>query len=493
MDNIVKLAKNSQEIDSELSEDDNISLGNFSDELIGHYPKMKHDLPIQNFSASGRLKNVVKNIYNDQINLSSENKLQEQSSRSIGEFDSQKDQIKILQEKLFQTNNRLFECKNTCLSLRQQINKAQKIISEEIGEHVTIANLSNHQSKWKGRSQQILQLQHKVIQLQNRINEYEKTSRPSSTLKTTRRDLLYLNKAKAQNDQFADALTTKNQVHGVENRYDDKKIDMKNVKDKTQQENVKLKNELNVMKDQVEQLQIKLKERETEIETLKLEDTENKLEHSFKLQLNMNQTLAKNCNIKEVKSVQESNEYINLMIAAETERKSLLDLIAILNQRLDKERSDTDHLSQLYRHEKQKNSKLETRVHQLEMAQVQKINTGYRKKNPQSMLQFSPTDQQINIEQMQYKLEFLEEECLTLKTRLTTLNQEKHQDFMLYKQMLEQSKKIFQNAYRYAISVKENVSPYLSAMKPKLLFGVGIIQQVKDIQLQSQYKCGILC
>lgn len=42
-------------------------------------------------------------------------------------YDEKDGEIKVLQEKLAQSNARLYECKNTCLTLRQEINKAQKV------------------------------------------------------------------------------------------------------------------------------------------------------------------------------------------------------------------------------------------------------------------------------------------------------------------------------------------------------------------------------
>lgn len=41
----------------------------------------------------------------------------------------------------------------------------------------------------------------------------------------------------------------------------------------------------------------------------------------------------------------EPNEYVTLALAAEVERERLLELVIVLNRRLDKERSDTDILS----------------------------------------------------------------------------------------------------------------------------------------------------
>ena len=45
-------------------------------------------------------------------------------------------------------------------------------------------------------------------------------------------------------------------------------------------------------------------------------------------------------------------------------------------------------------------------------------------------------------------MELLQEECLALKTRLDTVQQEKATDLATYKQMLEQVRKIFHEACR---------------------------------------------
>lgn len=45
------------------------------------------------------------------------------------------------------------------------------------------------------------------------------------------------------------------------------------------------------------------------------------------------------------RSSYEPNEYVTLALAAEAERERLLELITVLNRRLDKERNDADILS----------------------------------------------------------------------------------------------------------------------------------------------------
>lgn len=45
------------------------------------------------------------------------------------------------------------------------------------------------------------------------------------------------------------------------------------------------------------------------------------------------------------RSSNEPNEYVTLALAAEAERERLLELVTVLNRRLDKERSDADIIS----------------------------------------------------------------------------------------------------------------------------------------------------
>lgn len=46
------------------------------------------------------------------------------------------------------------------------------------------------------------------------------------------------------------------------------------------------------------------------------------------------------------------------------------------------------------------------------------------------------------------RIELLEEECLALKTRLDTVQQDKAADLAMYKRMLDQARKTFKDACR---------------------------------------------
>lgn len=73
-----------------------------------------------------------------------------------------------------------------------------------------------------------------------------------------------------------------------------------------------------------------------------------------------------------------------------------------------------------------------------------KIDTGYKARLlPRSL---KANDELIDVEQARFKMELLQEECLVLKVRLDTVQQEKVSDLATYKQMLDQVRKTFQDA-----------------------------------------------
>lgn len=75
--------------------------------------------------------------------------------------------ISALQQKLFETRNKNVELNN-------QLKLAQKCLQQEIGESFNLNLLANHanSSNWRGRAQQILHLQQKVKELQDRLDSY---------------------------------------------------------------------------------------------------------------------------------------------------------------------------------------------------------------------------------------------------------------------------------------------------------------------------------
>ncbi|KAK0095823.1 hypothetical protein PV326_007297 [Microctonus aethiopoides] len=477
-------------IDKELLSED-IS----SDELNIHFRNHTRDITSKNGSLRDASEEADDKVNKHQLEQNLSSKLNRPISKDNKTTENDYNEVKILQNKLAQSNTRLYECKNTCIFLRQELNKARKIICREIGDDVTIASLShnNLSSGWKGRSQQIQQLQQKIIELQHKLNNHnqksssernivnkkrqqnENSSRElrqaevtsennkkkleaararikvlENDLCLTKNNLILINEKKLHDEQLIEALN--GQLRAVESRYRDKEIEIKHQRDKLQQNCDELKNELIMVKFQVDKLRQKIGERETEIDTLRLNKSGRACESLLSVSTNVNQTMNSIDDDSMIISGRnkDPNEYVILGLAAESERERLLELVTLLNQRLDKERIDTDHVSELLRCEKNKNTKLEKKLRQLEMERVKmsKINTGYCARSSKSLGNVTSSREQLNSEEIADKLELLEEKCLALKTRLTTVQHDKESDLRIYKHMLENTKKIFQDACR---------------------------------------------
>ncbi|BFZ06224.1 hypothetical protein BsWGS_09261 [Bradybaena similaris] len=78
--------------------------------------------------------------------------------------------VKLLQERLKQSEARATDFRNQCLSLRQELKVAHKVLSQEIGEDVNFQMLLNESSNWRGRAQQIIALQGKVDELRVQLD-----------------------------------------------------------------------------------------------------------------------------------------------------------------------------------------------------------------------------------------------------------------------------------------------------------------------------------
>ncbi|XP_012274073.1 coiled-coil domain-containing protein 13 [Orussus abietinus] len=406
------------------------------------------------------------------------------------------DQIRQLKEKLQQVNAKLCETRSTCTLLKQEINKAQKLLCSEVGENVTIASLSNHPGGWRGRAEQVQQLQQKVSDLQARLNKYERTPKGSSAsmeqrnlsnlcnmekerrqqlensarelrqaevaLETYKRKLdaskarikvlendlnnakgniILLNEKRAHDDQLIDALNA--QLRALEARYQDREMDFRNQKEKLEHECIGLRNDMNAACLNLEQTRKRLEEREIEICKLR---SSHGVTKSQKVYNEMTREIRESP-VNTARSCRDQNEYVTLSIAAEAERERLLELITVLNRRLDKERNDTDEISEMLRLERNRSAKLKSKLQKLEMERVgiAKVNTGYRSRSLKSTSGVS--NENLN-EQARFRLEFLQEECLALKTRLATIVKEKAVDLASYKVMLDQTRKTFQEACR---------------------------------------------
>lgn len=90
-------------------------------------------------------------------------------------IDLNSDELKELNNKLVVVNKRLYESKNRNLELKNDILVATKILQQELGDKFTsIKELQNDLAGWKGRAQQIVLLQAKINELEEKLSGKQK-------------------------------------------------------------------------------------------------------------------------------------------------------------------------------------------------------------------------------------------------------------------------------------------------------------------------------
>lgn len=86
-------------------------------------------------------------------------------------IDVNPDELKELNSKLSLVNKKLYESKNRNLELKNDILMATKILQQELGHKFTsIKELQNDVAGWKGRAQQIVLLQAKISELEDKLS-----------------------------------------------------------------------------------------------------------------------------------------------------------------------------------------------------------------------------------------------------------------------------------------------------------------------------------
>ncbi|XP_066583826.1 coiled-coil domain-containing protein 13 [Prorops nasuta] len=421
--------------------------------------------------------------------------------------------VKLLNEKLQRVRAKLHKSRNTCNTLKQEINKAQKLICSEVGQNVTINSLSNQPGGWRGRADQIQLLQQKVSELQAKLSELdcsqktslekrnlalfrntekERRERIENTTKELRQaevaletnkkkleaskarirvlenelnaakaSIAVLNEKRLHDDHLIEILNGR--LKAVEMKNQEREVDLRNKEAKMERERINVNNDLQTANLQIEQLRKKLEEREIEIDKLRFVHRRVQQRIIFSLVkispvtpyiflIEFNSGTAWKI-IPRLSSppitprkLENPSEYVTLALAAENERERLLELVTLLNRRIDVERNEVNSLHETLRNEKNKSAKLEGRLRKLETERVglARVDSGYKKFYAKQS--YREYDEVENLEENRFQLELLREECLVLKARLETVQRDKAADLAIYKQMLEQTRKTFQDA-----------------------------------------------
>ncbi|XP_051468298.1 coiled-coil domain-containing protein 13 isoform X3 [Apus apus] len=80
-------------------------------------------------------------------------------------------EVKALQEKLTTANMKVLDYRNQLQSAKQELKMTQKLLANEVGEDVNIQSLLINSGGWRGRAQQILVLQSKVRELESQLGQ----------------------------------------------------------------------------------------------------------------------------------------------------------------------------------------------------------------------------------------------------------------------------------------------------------------------------------
>ncbi|KAJ8687265.1 hypothetical protein QAD02_023059 [Eretmocerus hayati] len=260
-----------------------------------------------------------------------------------------------------------------------------------------------------------------------------------SDLNASKRTVTLLNEKTTHDNQLIGVLHDK--LRAAEVKFQNREFEIKKQMDKYEREIVLMKGEIEASHLLLEDLRRQMNEGEKLLENPKSGE---------EVLTQKNQEIVENDPPVSPKSCSgDENEYMVISMAAEAEKERLLELVMILNQRLDRERDESGRVSDLYKRERSKAAKLETKLQKIELERVglSKANTGsYRMRAPKPIV--SSNNDPGDSEEIRLKLELLEEECLTLRTRLATMQKDKDADLLTFKKMLEQTRKIFKDAYR---------------------------------------------
>lgn len=402
-------------------------------------------------------------------------------------------QVKDLNEKLSTANTRLFEARNQIQLQKHEMKVLQKAIASEIGDNVSVQSLTSE--GWRGRAQQIMSLQQKVNELTEKLSQTgiplaEKSStamlvleraqdkeRISSLTSELEETKSCLNEMKNKNDQAkARIKVLANELNSVKAKYEAQS--MKN------EEDVKLINTLTTRLTSVSQ---KCHDRERslasdyedKLSTLNTDYQQEKLkaDQLKKIVIDRDSKIEKlNAQINELRQLQKDHEDRppsswstfqdrppsrrssvagNNLPTTELERMRLMELVTVLNKRLDEDRKTLDRVQEELRTEKQRSVRLENKCSRLELEKVGR--PGSYRRSASSARSSTADLSKAELAAAKDRCALLEEKILALESRLDRLRKEKEEDSRIYVRMIEETRQAMREHIR-----KSNISSNMS-------------------------------
>ncbi|XP_060808746.1 putative leucine-rich repeat-containing protein DDB_G0290503 isoform X2 [Amyelois transitella] len=421
--------------------------------------------------------------------------------------DASPDELKELNNKLTIVNKKLYDSKNRNLELKNDILIATKILQQELGDKFTsIKELQNDLAGWKGRAQQIVLLQSRISELEEKLNGKHK-----DLIDAKRKDQAQVIReieAKRKKDvemamKDFEAVKEENQdlkkkLDGAKCRIRNLECDVTTMRQKMQTFVEKSNHDdllVNEQRNQIKSLELYYQEILKE-NTAKMNKMHNEISEYQKLLKNTDakidalrkQASEKTTKIEELRAQLLRYEECSLQsvfftpmkTATDNEIKKLSELVITLNNRLDAERHKWEELEQTQRKIKEKKRRLERKVINLEdeiktlkeakrgskMSKISlmkeqhefSLGTSITKKHSsitavvdrpsESSSESQPPEgyDSLDKEDLKYKLELCEEKLKIMEDKLKMIEEEKRDDYNHLTDMIQSSKQLFNEA-----------------------------------------------
>ncbi|KAI8441560.1 hypothetical protein MSG28_015142 [Choristoneura fumiferana] len=425
-------------------------------------------------------------------------------------IDVSPDELKDLNNKLAVVNKKLYESKNRNLELKNEILIATKILQQELGDKFTsIKELQNDMAGWKGRAQQILYLQGRISELEEKLNGKHK-----DLLEAKKRDQsqvireIEMKRKKEVDRAMKELETTKEENQEIKKKLEGARCRIRNLEcdattirqkmqtfmEKSNHDDLLVNEQRNQIKTLEQYYQEILKEN-----TAKMNKMNSEIEEYRKLSKNTDakidalrkQSAEKAAKIEELRAQLLRYEECSLQsvfftpmkTATDNEIRKLSELVTTLNDRLLAERRNWEELEALHRKLKEKKRRLDRKVVSLEnelkvykdskrgskasktslkmetVAQFDFLaSTSVSKKQSsitavtEKISESTTTDSQadayeaLDKDELKYKLELADEKLKIMEDKLKMIEEEKQEDYNNLTEMIQTSKQLFNEA-----------------------------------------------
>ncbi|CAH0599858.1 unnamed protein product [Chrysodeixis includens] len=418
------------------------------------------------------------------------------------------DELKELNSKLATVNKKLYESKNRNLELKNDILIATKILQQELGDKFTsIKELQNDIKGWKGRAQQIILLQAKISELEEKLGTKQRTDKEDSSKHKNQGQIIRELEAKKKKENdlaLKDMESLKEENHDLKRRLDGAKCRIRSLEcdatlirqkmqtfvEKSSHDDLLINEQRNQIKTSELYYQEILKENSAKMFKMNFEITEyQKLikNTDAKIDALRKQASEKATKIEELRAQLLRYEECSLQsifftpmkTATDNEIKKLSELVVVLNTRLDAERHKWEELEAVNRKLKERKKRLDKKVVNLEeelrffkdsrrgsraskgsvhkeighydavssiSKKMSSLTNAVVEKPSESTQSESLPEEELDRDELKFKLELTEEKLKILEDKLKMIEEEKQYDYNHLTEMIQTSKQLFNEA-----------------------------------------------